>query len=138
MVSSDERSNDFEKLIEHIGHARGLDLGAYKSTTLERRIQKRMRVLALESYGDYLEYLEIHQDEYKDLFDMVLINVTSFFRDKEAWQSIEKELLPKLIQSSTDGHLRVWVAGCASGQEAYSIAMLLAEQLGPTEFRDRV
>jgi two-component system, chemotaxis family, CheB/CheR fusion protein len=104
-----------------------------------RRIQRRMQLVQLETFTDYIDYLEVHPEEFGHLFNMILINVTDFFRDATAWNYIASEIIPKIIQSKkpTDP-IRIWSAGCASGEEAYTIAILLAEALGIEAFRERV
>src|SRR4029078_814069 len=84
----------------------------------------------------YLDYLQVHPEEFEALFNTILINVTSFFRDPEIWESLKAAVLPAF--SKTNGPIRIWSAGCASGQEAYTAAMVLAETLGIDGFRDRV
>jgi two-component system CheB/CheR fusion protein len=86
----------------------------------------------------YLDYLEVHQDEFTQLFNSILINVTSFFRDPEAFEYLRNAIVPKVIASSQDGDIRIWSAGCASGEECYSVAILFAEAMGPESFRERV
>ena len=129
----------FEALLEFLKRARGFDFTGYKRASLERRFRRRMETVACESYGDYLDFLEVHPDEFEHLFDTLLINVTSFFRDAAAWQVMREKVLPELLERRDDGEpIRVWCAGCASGQEAYSIAMALADLLGREEYRRRV
>ena len=128
----------FEALLEFLKRSRALDFTGYKRTSLERRVHRRMEIVGCESFGDYLDYLEVHPGEYELLFDTLLINVTEFFRDPPVWEHVRDEVVPKLVQGGGDGSIRVWSAGCASGQEAYSIAMLLADALGPRAFRERV
>ena len=83
--------------------------------------------------------LQASSDEFSALFNNVLINVTSFFRDPDAWQYISTDVIPRLLtERGPEAPIRVWSAGCASGQEAYTLAMLLAESLGPDVFRQRV
>jgi two-component system CheB/CheR fusion protein len=90
-----------------------------------------MQQVRVESFARYIEYLDRHRDEHVALFNTVLINVTGFFRDPEAWQFLGTEVLPRLIdQASASRSLRFWCPGCSSGEEAYSTAILLAEQLG--------
>ena len=96
-------------------------------------------MLNLQGYGDYLEYLETHPGEFTNLFNTVLINVSSFFRDSPAWEYLRAEILPQLLAAKADAEpIRVWSAGCAGGQEAYSLAMTLAEVLGADAFCQRV
>src|SRR5689334_2382023 len=126
-----QQPNDaaFEALIRYIQERRGVDFRGYKRTSLCRRISLRMERLTLDSFADYTAFLEAHPQELAELLDTVLINVTSFFRDPEAWQALDAEILPMLLSPERgDKTLRIWSAGCASGEEPYSIAMLLAER----------
>ena len=128
-----------EALIEYIKTNRGFDFTGYKRASLARRTQKRMQSLGVETYGEYLDYLEGNPDEFVELFDAILINVTSFFRDKEAWDYLSEHVVPQLIAlKEPDSPIRIWCAGSASGEEAYSIAMVLTEQLDPERFREEV
>lgn len=139
MTVQDELSNDFEKLIEHLKVSRGFDFAAYKRPTLQRRVQKRMQMIGVESYADYLDYLEVHQEEFRTLFDTILINVTSYFRDPDAWEHVIGQVVPAILERKGEHEpIRVWVAGCASGEEAYSVAMVLAEAIGSGEFGKRI
>ncbi|MEA2386858.1 MAG: two-component system, chemotaxis family, CheB/CheR fusion protein, partial [Thermoleophilaceae bacterium] len=90
-------------------------------------------------YGDYLDHLEVHQDEFPALFDTILINVTGFFRDTPSWEYLADEIVPQLLDRLDDNDpIRVWCAGCASGEETYTVAMLLAEALGVDAYLRRV
>jgi two-component system CheB/CheR fusion protein len=130
---------EFEALVQHIKQSRGFDFTGYKHTSLKRRIDKRMQTLQLSEYDGYIDYLEVHPAEYVYLFNTILINVTSFFRDKVTWDYVSEEVIPRLLANSSDSDIiRVWSAGCATGQEAYTIAMLLAEQVGTAGFAGRV
>ena len=129
----------FEALLEFLKRQRGLDFTGYKRTSLERRVRRRMEAVGCPSFSDYLDYLEVHPDEYEQLFEMLLINVTEFFRDPPMWHDLQENVLPDLIARKDDDEpVRVWSAGCATGQEAYTIAMVLAEILGLDAFRERV
>jgi two-component system, chemotaxis family, CheB/CheR fusion protein len=129
----------FEELLEFIKEERGFDFTGYKRPSLLRRIRKRMDTLGIEGYDLYLARLQADPDEFTHLFDTILINVTSFFRDPAVWDAIGQEILPRIFALKHKmSPIRVWCAGSASGEEAYSIAVLLAEQLGTHEFRDRV
>ena len=129
----------FEALLEHLKSTRGFDFTGYKRSSLMRRVDRRMAQVGITSYADYLDHLELHGDEFTALFNTILINVTGFFRDMEAWEHLRDEVLPGLLAARRPTEpLRVWSAGCASGEEAYTLAMVLAELLGPAEFRDRV
>src|SRR5262249_18699352 len=114
------------------------DFTAYKRSTLSRRVEKRLAAVGVDSYSAYLDYLEVDQDEFRHLFNSILINVTSFFRDAEAFDYLRQEIIPKVIAASSGGDIRIWSAGCASGEECYSVAMLLVEAMGAEPFRDRV
>jgi two-component system, chemotaxis family, CheB/CheR fusion protein len=126
-------------LLEHLRGTRGFDFTGYKTPSLERRIDKRVAAVGCEGYAEYQDYLEVNPAELTELFNTILINVTSFFRDREAWDYLTEEVVPKLLAEVPDTQpIRVWSAACASGEEAYSIAILLAEALGEADFRRRV
>jgi two-component system CheB/CheR fusion protein len=132
-------AEDWAPLLGYLRTARGFDFHGYKSTSLARRIQKRMAALGIESYGAYQDYLEVHQDEFPILFNTILINVTACFRDPEAWEVIRTAVVPQILADKAHGGpIRAWSAGCASGEEAYTLAIVLAEVMGLDEFRDRV
>ncbi len=98
-----------------------------------------MQQIGIDSYLDYIDFLEVHPDEFDPLFNTVLINVTSFFRDPQAWQALSEQILPRILEAKAeDQPMRCWSAGCASGEEAYTLAMLLAEAVGEQQFRQRV
>ncbi len=129
----------FEGLIRYIQESRGVDFRGYKRTSLRRRVTLRMEHLHIDNFSDYHAFLEAHPQEFVDLLNTVLINVTSFFRDPDAWEVLKAEVLPRLIDPARGRRqLRIWSAGCASGEEAYSLAILLHEALGPAEFTRRV
>ncbi len=131
--------SDLEILLDYLKRSRGFDFTGYKRSTLERRIGKRMDATGAGSYIEYLDHLEVHPDEFAALFNTILINVTAFFRDAAAWRFVAETLLPELIErKGPDEPIRVWSAGCASGEEPYSIAILLAEALGESEYLRRV
>ncbi|MEQ8756557.1 MAG: CheR family methyltransferase [Coleofasciculus sp. G1-WW12-02] len=134
-----EQNRIFEALLEYLKETRGFDFTGYKRSTLKRRVTKRMQSHQIDNFGDYLDYLEVHPEEFEPLFNTILINVTGFFRDPEAWNYLQNQTLPQLLQQKDkQDSIRVWSAGCASGEEAYSIAILLVEILGFEQFRQRV
>ena len=138
-MSEAQEPRDFEPLLDYLRRTRGFDFTAYKRPSLMRRMQKRMQTVGIERFADYMDYLEVHPDEFSQLFNSILINVTAFFRDESSWDLIRDEIIPLAIGDAGATHtVRVWSAGCASGEETYSIAMLLAEALGRDGFRDRV
>src|SRR5215472_4605000 len=119
-------------LLQELAEQRGFDFRGYKKTTLERRFRRRMFQLNLGGYADYGEYINKHPDEINELLTTILINVTEFFRDPPAWEILRHEILAPILKRVKPGHsFRAWSAGCASGEEPYSIAMLLAEHFGP-------
>ncbi len=129
----------FESLLDYLRFSRGFDFTGYKRSSLVRRVNKRRYALSLANFGDYLDYLQVHPDEFEKLFDTILINVTSFFRDKPAWDYLRSEILPRLLLNKDNMEpVRVWSAGCASGEEAYTLAMVIAEFLGTEAFHQRV
>jgi two-component system CheB/CheR fusion protein len=137
-LSEESLGPDFTRLLEHIRDTRGFDFGGYKRTTLVRRVAKRMTQAGVKDYAAYLEFLEANPDEFTALFNTILINVTSYFRDASAWEYLQQEILPKIIAGKERYEpIRVWCAGVASGEEAYSLAMLLCETLGASEYRQR-
>ncbi|HEY7293315.1 MAG TPA: CheR family methyltransferase [Vicinamibacterales bacterium] len=135
---SDGVESQFDALLEYLRRTRGFDFGAYKRPSLMRRVQKRMQAVGLEQFADYTDFLEVHPEEFGQLFNVILINVTAFFRDDQAWAFIRDSVIPSSVDSGSQEPVRVWTAGCASGEETYSLAMLLAEAMGRDQFRDRV
>jgi two-component system CheB/CheR fusion protein len=134
-----EPDEDFDELLQMLKDTRGFDFTGYKRSTLRRRIHRRMSMVDVATFSEYRDYLELQPDEFSLLFDSMLINVTSFFRDPLAWQALGDKVLPELLSAkSAKSPIRVWSAGCATGEEAYTLAMVLTEALGPDQFRDRV
>ncbi|MCD1295225.1 hypothetical protein CUJ83_09465 [Methanocella sp. CWC-04] len=137
----EERQNDMEitdleekelnALLQKIFDQRGMDFRDYKKASIKRRIQKRLDEYHLTSYAQYMNLLDKNPDEYTKLFDTLLINVTEFFRDPEAWEVLKKEVLPEILSKKKKGDtIRFWSAGCATGEEPYTVGILLAEILG--------
>jgi two-component system CheB/CheR fusion protein len=139
-MSRDAPDPKFEELLAFIRDERGFDFTGYKRPSLMRRIGKRMQDTSVRSYEDYRTYLEGHPNEFVYLFNTILINVTSFFRDEVAWDFLRNEMVPRIIEQhdGIDGQMRLWSTGCATGEEAYSLAMVFAEALGEEEFKGRV
>ena len=127
----------FERLLHFLRDSRSFDVTGYKRPSLMRRVRHRMREVGIDAFDDYQDVLQLEPGEFTALFNTILINVTSFFRDAEAWQHLRTEILPQVLEASDGGPLRVWSAGCSAGQEAYTIAMLLHEEMG-SSFRQRV
>jgi two-component system CheB/CheR fusion protein len=138
MAGDTPETKDFEELVEYIKTNRGFDFTGYKRPSLQRRFEKRMQAVHVGSYGEYRVYLEQHPDEFIDLFNTILINVTAFFRDTAAWEYLRETIVPKLIEESEGRGVRIWSTGCASGEEAYSLAMAFSEAMSNDAFRDQV
>jgi two-component system CheB/CheR fusion protein len=136
---SPEVEREFEALLLFLKQNRGFDFTAYKRSSLMRRVAVRMQMVGSAGFANYQDYLEVVPEEFTRLFNTILINVTTFFRDPQVWEYLGSNVLPQIVGApeSTEP-VRVWSAGCASGEEAYSIAMLLAERLTLEQFRDRV
>uniref|UniRef100_UPI0028C39EDB chemotaxis protein CheB n=1 Tax=Accumulibacter sp. TaxID=2053492 RepID=UPI0028C39EDB len=123
-TAADDTSAVLTLLLSATGH----DFSLYKKGTIGRRIARRMVQHELTSVDAYVSYLREHPAESQALFKDLLVNVTSFFRDPEAFGVLGQEIIPKLLADKPANNvLRVWVAGCATGEEAYSIAMLIRE-----------
>jgi two-component system CheB/CheR fusion protein len=139
MVEKTPADPEFEALLGYIQESRGLDFRGYKRTSLRRRITLRMEAVGAEDFASYRTRLEAQPTEFADLLNTVLINVTSFFRDAEAWDVLRDEVIPSIIAAGDpDRPIRIWSVGCASGEEPYSIAMLFAEAMGIADFCRRV
>ena len=122
--TSDQFQKIFILLRSHTGH----DFSSYKPTTIRRRIERRMNVHQIENLPNYVRYLQANPDEIEGLFKELLIGVTSFFRDPEAFEVLAKKIVPKLLaKKGVNDPIRVWIPGCASGEEAYSVAIILRE-----------
>jgi two-component system CheB/CheR fusion protein len=131
---SPETDPGFEELLDYVRDNRGFDFTGYKRASLMRRIRKRMQEVGIGDFASYQDYLEVHPNEFTSLFNTILINVTSFFRDEETWQLLAREVLPEIVARKTAGEsIRIWCAGCASGEEAYTLAILVAEAVGDEE-----
>ena len=118
------------RICQILHHVTGHDFSGYKPSTMVRRVERRMQVRHLDSVAPYVAQLEQNPQEAELLFKDLLIGVTQFFRDPEAFDALAAQALPKLLEHKGAGApIRVWVPGCASGEEAYSIAMLLCEHM---------
>jgi two-component system CheB/CheR fusion protein len=134
-----ETNAGFDNLLDFLKRSRNLSFHGYKRTGLMRRVQKRMEAVKVATYEEYQDHLEVHPNEFTDLFNTLLINVTSFFRDEATWNYLASQILPEILANKApSGPIRVWSAGCAAGQEAYSLAILLAEALGREACQRRV
>ncbi|MFT7250837.1 MAG: two-component system CheB/CheR fusion protein [Flavobacterium sp.] len=119
-----------EKVFILLRNETGCNFGDYKNSTVIRRIEKRMALNQIDKLDNYIKYLQKNKVEIKKLFDELLIGVTSFFRDKEAYNALEEIIIPEIIKNKSDGEtIRIWVAGCSTGEEAYSLAILFDEAI---------
>src|SRR5215469_13699768 len=131
--------SSLEELLVFIRDARGFDFTGYKRSSLARRIRKRMHEAGVADFVDYRDRLESSAEEFGHLFNTILINVTGFFRDAETWTYLRRDVMADLIADAEPAReIRVWSAGCASGEEAYSLAIAFAEALGIEECAKRV
>lgn len=135
LVSTDQLRRICELLQDRVGH----DFSSYKPNTMKRRVAKRMALHRFRKASEYLEYLHHDEDEANHLFRDMLIRVTEFFRDPGLWDYCRNELFPEVLrQHEYSEGFRVWVAGCSTGDEAYSIAILLNEVLREKNISRRV
>ena len=124
----------FENLIRYIQDSRGIDFRGYKRTSLRRRIALRMEQVGADGFRCYHALLEADPHEFGELLNTVLINVTSFFRDPDAWEVLRQEVVPKLLAPAAARPDPYLERRLRAGEEPYSLAMLFAEALGATEF----
>jgi len=138
-MNAERADTTLEALLEFIKETRGFDFTGYKRSTIHRRVAKRMAAVGVERYDEYVDFLELHSGEFAELFNTLLINATAFFRDPQTWDYLADEIAPQLLVArAPDSPLRVWCAGCASGEEPYTLAMVLARVMGDQAFRERV
>ncbi|HEY4458037.1 MAG TPA: CheR family methyltransferase [Pseudonocardiaceae bacterium] len=139
MTDAEGTDDGLEELLHFIRDARGFDFTGYKRSSISRRIRKRMQDVAIKDFLDYRDLLESSAEEFQYLFNTILINVTAFFRDTESWNYLQREVVPDLLACSDPAdEIRLWSAGCSTGEEAYSLAIVLAEALGIDECIRRV
>ncbi|HEY9824386.1 MAG TPA: CheR family methyltransferase, partial [Stenomitos sp.] len=125
---SPELSDPLTRILSLLRTTTGVDFTQYKPTTLDRRIQRRMMLYKLESLEEYVKYLQTHRDEIQALYEEILIHVTSFFRDPQAFEQLKTQVFPTISQNkSNDVPIRIWSAGCSTGEEVYSIAICILE-----------
>ncbi|SKC18027.1 CheR family methyltransferase [Dyadobacter psychrophilus] len=131
VVQDDNDKEDLKKILAFVKSATGVDFTHYKKTTIRRRIIRRMLLYKLETLSEYIAHLKKNPTEAGVLFNDLLINVTDFFRDPQTMDHVKKHILPLISQGkSTSEAVRIWVAGCSTGQEAYSMAIMMLEVLG--------
>lgn len=130
--------NGINEIIEHISSVANIDFSQYKETTLERRINKRCTEKKFSSFSIYLDYLKNNFNETFYLIQDLLIGVTSFFRDEDVWKYMYSNIFPKLINDCKDDDLRIWIPGCSTGQEAYSMSILITEFLKENNLKKNI
>lgn len=122
------------QLLSTLRDQRGVDFSLYKPSTILRRIERRMGIAQVVSLEEYLRYIKHSPDEAKALYKDLLISVTKFFRDLESYNELKEKVIPQMVNRAEPGKtLRVWVAGCATGEEAYSLAILFTDYLEKSE-----
>jgi len=131
-------SDELRDLLERIHKRSGIDFGSYKPATIQRRLQGRMNATARPTLADYAVYLESNPEEYARLINSFLIKVTDFFRDPKLFEYLRERVLPELIAEARHERreLRIWSAGCSTGEEAYSLAICVAEAIGDEPWPD--
>ena len=129
LVLEEKTRSALEKAVILLREQTGHDFSPYKKNTLHRRIERRMGLHQIDSMADYVKYLQANPQERDLLFKELLIGVTSFFRDPAAWEELRDRVLPDLIAARPGQTLRAWVAGCSTGEEAYSLAIVFKEAL---------
>lgn len=131
-----DASQTLHKIFILLRDRTGNDFALYKENTIQRRIERRMNVHQIENLRQYLRFVQANPPELDALFQELLIGVTSFFRDPQAFELLEHKVLPALVESKPEGAtLRLWVAGCSTGEEAYSLAILFREFLTQKKLR---
>ncbi len=130
-IRPDERK-ELEVFLEEVRERYGLDFNSYKTPTILRRLQRRIIATDTVNLNGYIQYLDTHPEEYSQLISAFLIKVTEFFRDPDFFTYLRDEVLPDIINTarSRGNEIRIWSAGCATGEEPYSLAIMLAETLG--------
>jgi len=135
MPDEEKETDPLRRILTFLATRTQHDFSLYKENTLIRRIERRMTINRSENGPDYIELLRRDPDEVRALFQDLLIGVTSFFRDPEAFAFIKQAVLPDLVSRANNDPLRIWIPGCATGEEAYSVAILLKEFMEEKEIR---
>jgi two-component system, chemotaxis family, CheB/CheR fusion protein len=130
-LSSLDQEQTLNAILDELRKTCGVDFRQYKPNTIHRRALRRAFILKLDTLGEYVEYLRKHPEEGSKLYDDVLIPVTSFFRDFEAFEALKAQVYPAMVNDkANNGTIRMWAPGCSTGEETYSLAMTLLEYLG--------
>lgn len=124
---------NLDKLLRLVNEQRGFDASRYRAPYVERRLAVRLRALGLMTYNQYARHLQEHPDEYDELIDALTINVTEFFRDPDVYDEVARNVIPAIVERKLERgqrSIRIWSAGCATGEEPYSLAMCTLDALG--------
>jgi two-component system CheB/CheR fusion protein len=130
--------HQLRELFVALRRASGIDFRQYKTPTVKRRVLRRMALLRLTDLNAYLRYLGENPPEAKALSQDLLIHVTRFFRDPDSFESIATHVFPELLKGRGDDPIRIWVPGCSTGEEAYSLGICLLEALGDRVMERRI
>jgi two-component system, chemotaxis family, CheB/CheR fusion protein len=139
MAESREAATSVDAVLEYLRQSCGADFSLSKRSDLTRQIARRRRQARIASLQGYLEYLDKYPDEVSRLLDALLDEVSHFFRDPEMWELLGRKIIPAIVAGKDDNEpIRVWSPGCASGEEVFTLAIVLAESMGVEQFRRRV
>lgn len=126
----------FKEILKKVHDERGIDFSQYKDRLLLRRVMYRVRIVRLQTFKEYLDYINSNPAEIDDLLDFLTINVTEFFRDHKVFDKIESVIIPEIVEKKRTTHdarrttINIWSCACSTGQEVYSLLILLSECLG--------
>ena len=136
---STEEMETVQRILAQVHARTGHDFSQYKSSTILRRIERRMQLNGFTTLEAYLGYLRLNIPEATAMFNDILIGVTNFFRDVDAWQTLSEKVIPKLFEAKDIGNtIRAWTIGCATGEEAYTLAILFFEQAAKMDIRPKI
>lgn len=137
--TSETEHQNLNRIMEIIRNSTGHDFSSYKKPTVLRRVLKRMLFLRFRKTGQYLKYLKNSEKECRELFQSILIGTTSFFRDAHSFQFIKKNIISEILKNKKKGEdIRIWIAGCSTGEEAYSVAMIFQEYLDQFRKKNKI
>jgi two-component system, chemotaxis family, CheB/CheR fusion protein len=125
---TEEEAETFQHILAQVHARTGQDFNHYKLSTILRRVERRMQLNGMTTLAAYLKFLRQNANEAQSMFNDILIGVTNFFRDHKSWQALEEEVIPALFEIKAGKEIRAWSIGCATGEEAYGLAILLVEE----------
>ena len=130
---------DIKKIKDEFHDKTGFNLSYFKSTFLSRRINVRMNALHIATGSEYANLLQNQPDEINSLYDSLSINVTKFYRNRHLWETFSKNIIPKLLSApKTNDTIRIWSAGCATGEEPYSLAIMFSDALKNSNYKIKI